>query len=85
MCDKHGLVNGVVSDALYLLIVSKSLYTKNGNKGNDSLFINTELRNEIFDALDKTSEDSGSEIISRDDHSWEENPDSRLPLHEVIV
>ena len=44
VCERHGLVDSVVSEALYLLIEWKSVYTKNDNKGNDFLFINTELR-----------------------------------------
>ena len=44
VCERHGLVDSVVSEALYLLIEWKSVCTKNDNKGNDFLFINTELR-----------------------------------------
>ena len=66
VCERHGLVDSVVSEVLYLLIDSNSVYTKNDNKGNDSLFINTELRGELLDAFGQISDENGSETISRE-------------------
>ena len=84
-CDRHGLVNSVVSDTLDLLIELKTVYIKHDNKGNDSLFINTESRDEIFDALNKASGNSRSQTVYQDHRPWQENQDARLLLHDVIV
>ena len=85
MSDRHGLVNSMVSDALNLLIESRGVYIKHDNKGNDSLVTNTESRDEIFDVLNKASENSGSRTFYQNHHLWQENQDARLPLYECIV
>ena len=84
VCDRHSLVDSVVSDAFDLLIESKGVHIKHDNKGNDSLVTNTESRDEIFDVLNKASENSGSGTFCQNQHPWQENQDASLPLLEFI-
>ena len=85
MYDRHDLVNSVVSRAIDLLIESKSVYIKHKNKGNETLFINTEPRDDIFDALYTASDNSGSETFYQNHRPWQENQDAMFPLLNVIA